>query len=124
MSFLSHVSAPRAAAPSPLKMSFLNGADGPTDAIKKSVPQESKKLTPMDFLLRGSEADDGPITQHPVGTLTGRVSPARITFSTDTGPNAKWIGGHYVRVSGIKEHDRDEIMRKIAGHVSHFLRAF
>lgn len=85
---------------------------------KKTVPQEKESFTPIGFLCRDSEPDDGHIAQDPIGTRTGNITPARPVFSTDVGPNVKWVGGHYVRVGGIKKTSAEETQRLLNAAVS------
>jgi len=123
---------PRSAAPSFARGSLLNNMTlqeeaAASEPIKKSVTQETARFTPIGFLCRDSEADDGKPAQDPIGTRTGNVSPARPVFSTDTGPNAKWVGGHHVRVSGIKKTSVEETQKVLYAQVSlstPVLRAF
>ncbi|KXS96730.1 hypothetical protein AC578_9020 [Pseudocercospora eumusae] len=88
---------------------------------------EPTKPSPINFLNRGSTEDDdgqptivdgsntkpmgekgrGKLTASlppaPIGTHNGTPSPsiAPVTFTTDTGPQVEWKGGHYIRIQAI-----------------------
>lgn len=118
MSILTRGGAPVGGRPSLLSnMTLQENASAP-EPIKKNVPQGVARFTPIGFLCRDSEEDGGNPVQDPIGTRTGNVTPPRQSFSTDTGPNAKWIGGHYVRVSGVKQADFKETHTVLFAQVS------
>lgn len=111
----------------------------PTGALNSNAAefQPTAKLTaPISFLNRGSTADGDADNNGGRPLLGGSAAPSQAIpppiappaagnggaarskspgkqFTTDTGPEAKWVGGHYIRIGNINPGTWDSCLRTL-----------
>ena len=109
-------------------------------AVSFSPVSPSGLTSPISHLNYKSDADDGPLivssdgtsypanrlngpgkaVQKPVGTRGEQATPKRAKkiFSTDTGPNIKLPGGHYMKIENLAAADVTRTLKVLGEEVS------
>ena len=122
---------------------FTKGAKDADEGVKLSVQATSfrpngHRPAPISFLNRNSEADEGPVVvsssilpsgpkkdkgkgravQEPIGTRGENVSPGRVYYTTDVGPNVVCPGGHYIKIEHVSVKELSQSLEALYGKVS------